>query len=734
MALASGDVGMASGNRALDDLLVFATLTEAINSNLDLEHVLQTVTDAGTELSGADFGAFFYNAVDDSGNLYRFHVLSGGNAAAFAAMPAPRITELFEPTFSGERAVRVADITADPRFTGMPRGHLPVRSYLATPVTSRSGEVIGALLFGHADPGVFTERSEDVVRLVALQAAVAVENARLFEDEQAARREAERAAARLGVLQMMTARLAGAVTTRDALDAVTETLVGPLEADGVAVYLATDGGFTAVAGVRTDEAGEARPLQMPAIPQHLWCPLVDAAVTRRTVAIPDADHMATGYPAVAATVVGVEASLSIPMTVGDSVVGVLAMSWRRPRGFSGTEIHMFEAAAGQLSSALERARLYESELAAQEQLRRSAEQAVAASQTLQRSLLPRRLPAVESLAVVVRYLPGTAGAEVGGDWYDVISTPGGGTVLVIGDVQGHSVGAAAVMGQLRTALHAYLAEGHEPHVALARVNRAMKALDASVLATCCLVAIDPASGQTTIVRAGHLLPLLRRDGRVVEIQSEGGVPLGVLDDAEWSTSAVRLEAGDRLLLYTDGLVEDPREDVDTGVRALMSATAAADSGHLDRDADAILAAVGAARRDDIALLLCDYAGPSLVTERASLTVTDAVEVADARSFADRMMDSWDRAELADTVALLVSELVTNALVHTEGPATLELRRQPDRIRVLVTDEHTRLPRAQPADEDATGGRGMVLVDALATEWGVEPSGTGKTVWAELRTG
>ncbi|HYO39402.1 MAG TPA: SpoIIE family protein phosphatase [Nocardioidaceae bacterium] len=731
MTLAPWEGGTASGEVIPDDLLVFATLTEAINSNLDLERVLQTVTDAGTELSGADFGAFFYNAVDESGNLYRFHVLSGGNAAAFATMPAPRITELFQPTFSGERALRVADVTEDPRFTGMPRGHLPVRSYLATPVTSRSGEVIGALLFGHADPGMFSQRSEHVVRLVALQAAVAVENARLFEDEQAARREAEQAAARLGVLQAMTARLAGAVSTRDALDVVTDTLVGPLDADGAAVYLTTEDGYSVLAGVRTDENGDPAALQTPIVPHGAACPLAEAATSRRTVAISDPQQLASVCPEVSAAVTGVEPSLFIPMTFGDVVVGVLAMSWRRPRRFSGAELHMFETAAGQLASALERARLYESELAAQAQLRCSAEQAVAASQTLQRSLLPRTLPEVESLTVVVRYLPGTAGAEVGGDWYDVIATPGGGTVLVVGDVQGHSVGAAAVMGQLRTALHAYLAEGHEPHVALARVNRAMNALDARVLATCCLVALDPASGEASVVRAGHLLPLLRRDGAVREIGSDGGLPLGVLDDAEWPTTTVRLEAGDRLLMYTDGLVEDPREDVDTGISALMRATASTDSGDVDRDADAILAAVGVDRRDDIALLVCDYSGPSLVTQCATLRVTDVAEVSTARVFVGQTLAAWELASLAETVALVVSELVTNALVHTAGPATLEIRRQQDRIRVLVTDEHARVPRPQHAGEDATGGRGMLLVEALAEQWGVEPSGTGKTVWAEL---
>ena len=186
----------------------------ALSAELDLETLLQQVTDAATQLTGAEFGAFFYNGVDAQGDAYLLYTLSGAPREAFARFGHPRPTALFGPTFRGDPPIRVDDIRQDPRYGqwgphhGMPPGHLPVRSYLAVPVVSRNGDVIGGLFFGHPEPGVFTERSERLVLGMAGQAAIAVDNARLYataqdatrqrdlllESERAARQEAERAA------------------------------------------------------------------------------------------------------------------------------------------------------------------------------------------------------------------------------------------------------------------------------------------------------------------------------------------------------------------------------------------------------------------------------------------------------------------------------------------------------------------------------------------------------------
>ena len=173
----------------------------AVAAEHDLERLVQLVTDAGVELSHAAFGAFFYNVIKQGGEAYTLYTLSGAPRSAFEKFPMPRNTAIFEPTFRGRGPVRSDDILSDPRYGksapyhGMPEGHLPVRSYLAVPVVSRSGEVLGGLFFGHPQPRVFTERAERIVTALASQAAVAIDNARLYQTSQreiAARREAER--------------------------------------------------------------------------------------------------------------------------------------------------------------------------------------------------------------------------------------------------------------------------------------------------------------------------------------------------------------------------------------------------------------------------------------------------------------------------------------------------------------------------------------------------------------
>ena len=172
----------------------------AVAAELDSERLVQAVTDAGVELSGAQFGAFFYNVVDAAGESYTLYTLSGAPREAFERFPQPRNTEIFGPTFRGAGVVRSPDIRADPRYGkmapyhGMPPGHLPVRSYLAVPVIARSGQVLGGLFFGHAQPGIFTARAERLLVGLAGQAAVALDNARLHQASQrelTARKEAE---------------------------------------------------------------------------------------------------------------------------------------------------------------------------------------------------------------------------------------------------------------------------------------------------------------------------------------------------------------------------------------------------------------------------------------------------------------------------------------------------------------------------------------------------------------
>ncbi|MFK8912828.1 PP2C family protein-serine/threonine phosphatase, partial [Streptomyces sp. YS-3] len=181
-----------------------------------------------------------------------------------------------------------------------------------------------------------------------------------------------------------------------------------------------------------------------------------------------------------------------------------------------------------------------------------------------------RLPAHPRVETAGRYLPGTQGMDVGGDWYDVVEA-GDGLALVIGDVQGHGVQAAATMGQLRSAVRAFALGGHPPEEVMSGTNRLLIDLDPGQFASCCYIRLDPLTGEARAARAGHPQPLLRHpDGRAEVLDLPGGVVLGVAPDAVYPVTDLRLEQGAVLALYTDGLVERPGTDIDEGVERLRA--------------------------------------------------------------------------------------------------------------------------------------------------------------------
>ncbi|WP_101608950.1 PP2C family protein-serine/threonine phosphatase [Amycolatopsis sp. BJA-103] len=354
-----------------------------LTSQLDIDRIVQDATDSATKATGAAFGAFFYNLVDQFGESYTLYTLSGVPREAFSRFPMPRNTEIFAPTFDGVRTVRSDDITGDPCFgknppyRGMPEGHLPVRSYLAVPVLSpTSGKVLGGFFFGHAEPGRFTERHEYLAEGIAGYSAIALDNARLYERER--------------------------------------TLVAELS----------------------------------------------------------------------------------------------------------------------------------------------------------RSMLPE-VPRIPGLRIITRYLPAATGINVGGDWFDVIRLPSGRTAFVIGDVVGHGVPAATVMGQTRTAIRAYALLELRPSELLLRVSQ----LTEPGFVTCFYAVHDPEDHSLTYANAGHLPAVLRHpDGRIDQVGEALAPPLGV--GSAFAEERTDFPPGADLLLYTDGLVESPARDITLGIERLLGAFAA----------------------------------------------------------------------------------------------------------------------------------------------------------------
>ncbi|MPY61661.1 SpoIIE family protein phosphatase [Streptomyces spongiae] len=521
-------------------------------------------------------------------------------------------------------------------------------------------------------------------------------------------------------VQWLTAALDDATTVRDVSRVVVAALREPLAADRVALAELVDDRLAVT--VLDPPAAGAWPELWRSEWRSEWPDApVSALPTLQQVL---RDGRMSLWPAGASlepglTGVGPGGLAVLPLPAKSGVAGVCLVGWEEPHEFGPEERSLLTATAGLVGQALKRAHAYD------------AEQELAT--LLQRSLLPRRLPELPGGTAVARYLPAQRGLQVGGDWYDVIALSESKVALVIGDVQGHSAGAATIMGQMRTAVRAYAVEGHPPDVVVSHANRLLVGMETDLFATCCYVELDMEEGNALFVRAGHLSPLLRHpDGSTEEVAVEGGIPLGIAADAEFPLTAVALSPGTVLALVTDGLVEAADLQLDEGMLRTREALAAADPTDPGRMADALLGENGR-REDDVALLLLRYDGMKVRPVRAGWVVWRLPDaVMHGRRFAARTLRSWSIGDEADAVLLIVSELVTNALVHTQGAVRLDLTHAGDRVRIAVTDSSPRAP-AKPVvvDWESTGGRGLFLVEAMSASWGSVPVGGGKQVWSEI---
>ncbi|EGX55376.1 hypothetical protein SZN_33211 [Streptomyces zinciresistens K42] len=376
---------------------------------------------------------------------------------------------------------------------------------------------------------------------------------------------------------------------------------------------------------------------------------------------------------------------------------------------------------------------------AAERLRASERRQRETAVTLQRSLLPQELEEPDDLRIAATYHPGGTEAAVGGDWYDVITLGGGRTALVIGDVMGRGVRAAAVMGQLRTAVRAYARLDLPPHEVLQLLDGLATEIDANQIATCVYAIHDPNEGRLVYSSAGHL-PILVRDehGEVQRADEPTGPPLGT---GGWmhASGSIPLSPGSTAVLYTDGLVERRNEDLDEGIAALERALAGA-TGAPQVVCDRLVRSAGvtADHDDDVAVLVLQHparTGPdSDLFRNAALELIGGVEAAPrARAFASGVLTSWRfPTDLHDLGVLATSELVANSLQHGTPPMRLRLRRTDRRLIIEVTDGDDHLPRrrrAEPADES---GRGIAIVATIASAWGSRRTpGGGKAVWCEF---
>ncbi|MFD9603401.1 SpoIIE family protein phosphatase [Streptomyces sp. NPDC059970] len=376
---------------------------------------------------------------------------------------------------------------------------------------------------------------------------------------------------------------------------------------------------------------------------------------------------------------------------------------------------------------------------AAERLRASERRHRETAVTLQRSLLPQELEQPDDLRIAATYQPGGTDAAVGGDWYDVITLGAGRTALVIGDVMGRGVRAAAVMGQLRTAVRAYARLDLPPHEVLQLLDGLAAEIDASQIATCAYAVHDPNEGRLVYASAGHL-PILvcHEDGTVHRAEDPTGPPLGT---GGWihTSGTIALPPGSTAVLYTDGLVERRSEDIDEGVAALERALSGA-KGSPQVVCDRLIRSLGvtAEHDDDVAVLVVQHpartGANAELFHNASLDLLGGIEAAPrARAFATGVLTSWRfPVELCDLGVLAAGELVANSLKHGTPPMRLGLRRTDRRLIIEVTDGDDHLPRRRRADPADEAGRGISIVATIATSWGSRRTpGGGKAVWCEF---
>ncbi|MFE9995224.1 SpoIIE family protein phosphatase [Streptomyces avermitilis] len=554
----------------------------------------------------------------------------------------------------------------------------------------------------------------------------ATEELRESEARQEARGRDEVRRRQTNVVQAITAALAHARTVQDVIDVLKDTHgLTYLGATSLVMGLVEAGRIRLVA---EGPAGSFVPGTLVTRIDEKY-PMSEVVRTLRPIFIESPEEFADRYPILWPNItdLNITSSAYLPLIVQARPIGAMGLLYNDRRGFTPEERNVLVALGSSIAQSLQRAMFYEQEKDL--------------AQGLQQAMLPRSIPSVPGADVAVRYRSAKIGRDIGGDWYDLIPLPGGRVGAVIGDVQGHDTHAAAVMGQLRIVLRAYAAEGHMPATVMARASVFLHELDTDRFATCLYAEADLSTGVMQLVRAGHIDPLVRHmDGTCRRLPVEGGLPLGLSAEfgrLEYPVDTIELDPGETLLLCTDGLVEQPGADLDEGMQTLLELLR---SGPDDvRDLADLLIDVAEERGgdDDVALLLMRRQGLGRQSGgrlQQHVAPGDPEALTEARHMIRAAVRAWGARERADEIELVADELITNALMHTEGSAIVTLRvlTGPDhRLRVEVEDSSSALPRRREAGECEVSGRGLLLVDRLADVWGVEARGSGKCVWCEF---
>ncbi|MEV4200499.1 ATP-binding SpoIIE family protein phosphatase [Micromonospora globbae] len=525
----------------------------------------------------------------------------------------------------------------------------------------------------------------------------------------------------------VAAALAGTLTLDDVARVTLRYAITTFDADRVAFAVDEGGGgwrmVRRVRGELMDEADERLPPLWRRVAADWPDPLVEAAragtpsITSNGQPLRDAATDRHDQKIVSLIAVPLRATV---------VRGGLSIGHQAPRLWSAAERALLAASAELIGQAAERARRFETQHGT--------------AQLLQRSMLPEHLPNLPRLRIAARYDPGVDGNAAGGDFYDAFLLPTGQLGVVLGDVAGHDVQAAARMGQVRAALRALALADPRPDSVLTGLDRLVTSLGAEagtyeLFVTVVFGVVDAERRELTLASAGHPPPLIRRcapDDRphAEYVDLPAGAPLGL--GARPTVTTVAFAPGDTLLLFSDGVVERRRQSLGAGLDVLADAVAAAGSGDPRALCAVASGAVAGATEDDVAVLAVEHAlRPS---RSASMEVpAEPTAPSRVRHWMSAQLGEWQVPEsVIGSAVLCTSELTTNALLHAGTAARVDIDLSAERLLVSVADSGTRgtVTRAQ-TDTLSSRGRGLGLIEELSDAWGTDPTVRGSTVWFEI---
>jgi len=425
-------------------------------------------------------------------------------------------------------------------------------------------------------------------------------------------------------------------------------------------------------------------------------------------------------------------ALAVPLRANGEVIGVMTFLDGPERAFEADDVSLATEVASRAGVALSNATRFQREHVVAE--------------VLQRAVLPDSLPVVDGLTLHAEYRAGAAGTYVGGDWYDVFELGPDSIFFSVGDVMGKGAPAAALMGQVRSAIRAYAVAGASPSEVLTSLDRLFDVLVEDRVVTAVVGTITPSTGLVCMSNAGHPPPLVvQKDGSAAfrPMQRSLLVAAG-LNRTGRPTDDVILQPGDALIMYSDGLVERRGEMITDGMERL--ATAASGMLAVSWPQDPAVAVASSLsdedQTDDVVVLCVQYTGapdkrmqhPIAGTSRDGMSTLHLEPVVESTPVARHWIAAHLRdvpSEVSECAALLTSELVTNAVLHAGTPLSVSLHLLPDRIRIDVADGNPVIPALKDYGRDAATGRGLTLFNTLASEWGVQPLDGGKIVWFEL---